>query len=147
MDPYVEQLLDAVAAVLPGWLERSVIRTSIRLTGGCSQELRTAAAAMAARCAPSVMVSLEALLATDVDRQQSNPLSVLRGAVRYPTELLSDAGLQPVRRDEFAVRAFPHDIYGISPATWTDIDESLLEPGLIWGAWKAKTVLDRRRSQ
>jgi hypothetical protein len=40
----------------------------------------------------------------------------------------------------------PDDHYAIAPATWTDVDESLREPGLVWGAWKAATVLARRRS-
>jgi hypothetical protein len=35
-------------------------------------------------------------------------------------------------------------VYGLSPATWTDVDPDLHEPGIVWGAWKAKTVLDRR---
>jgi hypothetical protein len=38
-------------------------------------------------------------------------------------------------------------VYDLSPATWGDVDESLQEPGLIWGAWKAKTVLERRRAE
>ena len=88
----------------------------------------------------------EELLSTDVDQQQTNPLSVLRSAVRHPTAVLHAAGLPRVHRDEFAERAFPADIYGLSPATWADVDPSLQEPGLIWGAWKAKTVLDRRRN-
>ena len=100
---------------------------------------------MAQRCSPLVLVQLERLLATDVDRQQTNPLSVLRAAVCHPTEILADAGVPPARRDDFAIKTFPADIFDLSPATWSDIDESLQEPGLIWGAWKAKTVLDRRR--
>lgn len=96
--------------------------------------------------AAEIIQRLEALLVLDVDAQTTNPLSVLRWGVRYPTELLAAHAVPPVRRDDFAVRAFPSDVYGLSPATWADIDESLQEPGLIWGAWKAKTVLDRRRA-
>ena len=52
-----------------------------------------------------------------------------------------------MRRDEFEERAFPDDVYRLSPATWSDVDPSLHEPGIIWGAYKAKTVLDRRRAE
>ena len=100
---------------------------------------------MSAAAHALVMSQLVALLETDVDQQRSNPLSVLRNAVEHPTRVLAAAEIPPVRRDDFAVRAFPDDVYGLSPATWADIHESLLEPGVIWGAWKAKTMLDRRR--
>jgi hypothetical protein len=53
----------------------------------------------------------------------------------------------PIRRSEFDRETFPDDVYGLSPATWSDIDESVHDPGLFWGAWKAKTVLDRRRDE
>ena len=72
---------------------------------------------------------------------------MLRGAVRYPTAVLEAAGVPPVVRDEFAERAFPADVYDLAPATWRDLDESVHEPGLVWGAWKAKTFLDRRRQE
>jgi hypothetical protein len=91
---------------------------------------------------------VRALLASDIDAQRTNPLSLLRGAVRYPTAVLRDAGVAPTgQRDEFAVRAFPDDVYDLAPATWTDVDESLQEPGIAWGAWKAYTHLSRRRDR
>jgi hypothetical protein len=52
-----------------------------------------------------------------------------------------------VRRDDFKQHAFPDDTYDLSPATWSDVAESVQEPGLVWSAWKAKTVLDRRRAE
>lgn len=146
LDPYVQQLLDAVAPVLVPWLERCVVATAIRLIGHCPAELQAQARSSAEQAAPEVFEELRRLLATDVDQQRTNPLSVLRAAVRFPTRLLDDARVPPTRRDEFALRAFPDDLYGLSPSTWADVDPSLQEPGLIWGAWKAKTVLDRRRT-
>jgi hypothetical protein len=83
----------------------------------------------------------------DVDDQRTNPLTILRRAVSYPTAVLRDSGVPEVVRDDFRERAFPADVYDLSPATWGDVDESLQEPGLIWGAWKAKTVLERRRAE
>jgi hypothetical protein len=61
--------------------------------------------------------------------------------------VLADLGARPVQRDEFAERVFPDDVYGLSPAAFSDVSEDLVEPGIMWGAWKAKTVLDRRRSE
>lgn len=147
MNEYPQHLADAVREVIEPWLIRCVVDTSIRVTGTCAAPLRANALEMARVCAPTVMAELNALLDTDVDAQRTNPLSVLRAAVRHPTALLRDAGIAEVRRDDFAVRSFPADGYNLSPATWADIDESLVEPGLIWGAWKAKTVLDRRRAE
>jgi len=146
IDPYVQQLIDAVQPVVPRWLERCVVQTSIRQTGACPPPLRGIAASMAADASSEILRRLDALLALDVDAQTTNPLSVLRWGVRFPTDVLAAHSIPPVRRDAFAVRAFPSDHYNLSPATWADVDESLQEPGLIWGAWKAKTILSRRRA-
>ena len=99
------------------------------------------ARAMAADTAPQVLAELHDLLHTDVDEQRTNPLSVLRSAVRYPTALLARAGVPRAARDEFAEHAFPDDVYDLAPATWRDVDPSLHEPGIVWGAWKAATVM------
>jgi hypothetical protein len=61
--------------------------------------------------------------------------------------LLTNLGCAPVVRDEFDERSFPDDVYGLSPATWVDIDEALVEPGIEWGAWKAATVMMRKKNQ
>ncbi len=147
MDQYPQQLADAVESVLATWLTRCVLDTARRVGSATSPDLLDAARDMSRAAAPLVMTELRNLLVTDVDDQRSNPLSVLRHAVHYPTAVLHAAGFTPVQRDEFAIRAFPADVYNLSPATWADIDESLVEPGLIWGAWKAKTVLDRRKGR
>lgn len=145
MDEHAQHLLDTLARVLPAWLEGCVVESAVRIDGACPEPLRRDAAEMSARCSPIVIEEMGELLATDVERQRTNPLSIVRSAVRWPTGLLVGAGLAPVRRDEFAVRTFPGDLYGLCPATWAEIDESLREPGLIWGVWKARTVLERHR--
>lgn len=147
VDPYVRQLSDAVHLALPGWLRRCVLDTALRAGAGRTAELVDDAERMVAEATPAVLAEFDDLLSTDVDAQRTNPLSVLRSAVRFPTAVLHRHGIAPRRRDDFAVRAFPADVYGLSPATWADLDETLQEPGLIWGAWKAKTVIDRRRSE
>jgi hypothetical protein len=88
---------------------------------------------------------LRALFAEDVEAQATTPLSVLRDASRHATDVLAGAGVAPVRRDEMRVRAFPADVYDLAPATWSDVDERLREPGLLWGASKARAVIDRHR--
>jgi len=86
------------------------------------------------------------LFAQDVDDQRVNPLAIVRGAVRYPTEVLRVAGVPPVVRDEFDERAFPDDLYALTPASFADVDPALHEPGLLWGAAKAHAHLTRRRT-
>jgi hypothetical protein len=147
MDPYPAALAEAIEAALPGWVERSVARIASAYWGRVPDEVRVAATAAGERAQLEVGREVRELLATDVDDQRSNPLAVLRRAVRYPTAVLREAGVPPVVRAEFTERAFPDDVYDLAPATWRDVGESLHEPGLAWGAWKAKTVLDRRRSE
>jgi hypothetical protein len=114
-------------------------------SGAVPAPVAEAARQAGARATGAVGEELRRLLALDVEQQSTNPLSILRGAVRYPTAVLREAGVPEVRRDEFRERAFPDDVYDLSPASWRDVDESLHTPGIIWGAWKAKTLLDRHR--
>ena len=143
---YGEELADVVDAVLVDWVERCVVSVlvaqGIEVSGALRAEALAAGRAARADVAPRIRV----LLATDVDAQAAGPLSLLREAVRYPTEVLVAAGAAPVDRDEFAVRAFPGDVFGLSPAAFGDVDERLAEPGLRWGAAKAYVHLARRRS-
>jgi hypothetical protein len=111
--------------------------------GAVSEDVAADAGRAAAEATVSVSADIRRLLALDAERQPTNPLSILRAAVRYPTAVLQRAGVPPVVRDAFRERAFPDDSYDLAPASWRDIDESLHEPGIIWGAWKAKTVMDR----
>ncbi len=139
-------LLDAVTAALPGWVERSVADRYQQWAG------RSAPAAVvehARQAGLDAVVALEPplrdLLATDVDQQRSNPLAILRSAVRFPTEVLQEAGVPAVARDAHAEAMFPDDPYDLSPATFADLDDSVHEPGLVWGAAKAHVVMARRR--
>jgi hypothetical protein len=80
-----------------------------------------------------------------VEAQPSTPLSVLRGVTRHATAVLAAAGVVPVRRDEMRARSFPDDVYDLAPATWSDVDPRLHDPGVVWGASKARAVIDRHR--
>ena len=135
-------LADAIDAVLPGWVRRCV---EGRLTTVTPDILRHADEA-GERARREVGVALRRLLVdTDVDEQRGNPLALLRSAVRYPTEVLHAAGAAAVERGPFERDRFPDDDYGLTPATWSDLDPSLHELGLTWGAAKAFVHKQRHR--
>lgn len=142
---YAVALADAVEAAIPAWVDRSVRRVlaeqGIELGPGLADRIEDAASAAVAEGGPRV----RDLLATDIDQQAGNPLAVLRSLVSHPTAVLRDAGAEPVTRDEFKQRAFPDDDYDLSPASFAEVDPSLHEPGLAWGAAKAYVHLARRR--
>ena len=144
---YADALASAVDAALEGWVQRCVGRVlaaqGIPEDEGLARAVDQAAAAARADGMPR----LRALLATDVDEQRTNPLAVLRSLVRHPASVLRAAGARPAARDEFQVRALPDDIYDLAPATFSDVDPALHEPGLEWGAAKAHVHLARRRRE
>ncbi|MEY2403138.1 MAG: hypothetical protein QOD38_689 [Acidimicrobiaceae bacterium] len=144
---YGRQLADAIEAALPGWVSRSVEGRWRDWQGtDASPELVDAGRAAGERAAADVAVAVRALLELDVDEQRVNPLALVRRAVSYPTDVLRAAGVPPVVRGEFDERTFPDDIYGLTPASFADVDPALHEPGLFWGAAKAHAHLSRRRS-
>ncbi|HEY5663444.1 MAG TPA: hypothetical protein VIS05_05350 [Ilumatobacter sp.] len=144
-DPTAE-LVAVAAEVTAPWLRR-VVEHAARRGGVDPAGFADAIGRVVDTEAATVIGRLERLLATDVDRQHGNPLAVFRDAVAGPTELLRSLGAAAPRRDPFAAERFPDDAYALGPATWSDIDPRLHEPGLRWGAWKAMTVLRRRRDE
>ena len=134
-------LADAIDAAIEGWVRRVVIERSSAAGVPVADD---AIAAAASRCRAEVSPRVRALLSADLDDQRSTPLALLRRAVVFPTEVLRAAGVPPVPRDDFATRAFPEDVYALSPASFADLDESVHEPGLVWGAAKAHVHLARR---
>ncbi len=146
MEEYATALADAIVDVLPAWVERSVVGVLVAAGLPVGDERRDEARAAGGRAAEEVGAEVRALLALDVDSQRSTPLSILREAVRYPTDVLRAAGVPPAaERDEVRARLFPDDDYDLSPATFADVDPRLAEPGLAWGAAKAFTHLQRHR--
>jgi hypothetical protein len=132
-------LADAVVGALPGWVERSVAR---RLPDA-EPEVVDQAREAGRRAAAEVGAEVRALLEADIDEQRTTPLSLLRSAVRYPTDVLQAAGVPPVDRDPVQERLLPEDLYDLSPASFADVDPALAEPGIMWGA--AKALAHRRR--
>jgi hypothetical protein len=135
-----DALADAIDAVIERWLVDLVVARA-------GDGARPAAAAMAGEVRSAVVPELRALLGTDIDQQATTPLALLRSAIDPATALLAEQGVPVADRDEFAERAFPGDVYGLSPAAFEDVDESLRSPGIEWGAAKAFVHLQRRRAE
>lgn len=138
-------LLAVAAEVAPDWLRRLV--TERAPAGTLDADRRARLDEVVAAGTAGLLAALADLLAHDVDDQRTNPLSLFRDAVAGPTAMLRELGLPPAARDAFEAAAFPADVYGLAPATWAAVDPALHEPGIRWGAWKAMTVLARRRGE
>jgi len=146
LSEYAMTLADGVALALGPWVERCVRvtceNTGVMLTGALRQKAVEAGADAAAQIAPQV----RSVLALDIDDQRVGPLELVRGAVRWPTAVLRDAGIPEVARDQSARTMFPDDVYDLTPGSFRDIDPALHEPGLVWGAAKAHVHLSRRKA-
>lgn len=138
-------LLEVAARVTEPWLRRGIVRAA--RAGGVDATAWDDLDRIVADTAADLLTALERLLATDVDEQRNNPLSLFRGAIGAPTALLREHGVPEPHVDRFAADHFPDDPYQLGPATWNDVDDELQTPGLTWGAWKAMTVLQRRRDE
>ena len=146
MDEQAKALADAIEAALPAWVARSVERVLAQTGRRADPAVTAAAAAAGVRARDEIGPQVRALLEADVDEQRTTPLSILRTAVRYPTAVLRDAGVPPIERDDFAREAFPDDVYDLTPASFADVDPSLFEPGVAWGAAKAWTHKQRHQT-
>ena len=141
------ELADRVEATLPGWIERLVLDRVRDWSGRVSAEVAAEAVVAAEAARRDAVPRMRTLLEVDIDQQAANPLEVLRGATRHAHEALARIGVPGVVRDDFARRSFPGDTYDLVPATWGDVDPSLHEVGLTWGAAKAFVHKARRRAE
>ncbi|MEO7428259.1 MAG: hypothetical protein ABIY48_02645 [Acidimicrobiales bacterium] len=140
-------LVDAVDAAIGAWVVRSVRQRWLAWAGTePSGALLDAAEEAGQEARAEVVPQLRALLELDVDAQRSNPLSLIRRATHHATSVLVAAGVPSVVRDPDAERLFPEDLYDLVPASFSDLDPVVHEPGLVWGAAKAHVILRRRRS-
>lgn len=141
---YATALADEVQRALPDWV-RSVV--AARLGGTVPAASADAVETAATTAAEDVGGRLRDLLALDIDEQWTNPLTLIRTAVQYPTEVLRDAGAQEIQRDEQSRRFHPEDIYGLIPTSFADLGPAAHDLGLSWGAAKAHVHLRRRREE
>ena len=134
-------LADTVETVVGDWIRWSIADRAPELA------MTAEADRAVAQGSAAISTELRRLLAGDIADQGEAPLQVFRRGTRFATEVLRDAGVASVPRDDFAVRAFPDDVYDLAPAAFADIHPSLHEPGLVWGAAKAHVHLRRRRER
>jgi hypothetical protein len=132
-----QDLAAGIEEALPGWVIGCVERIMRAWAGEVPPDVAGAARRAGHQARQETGAAVRALLAADIDDQRTTPLTLLRQAVRYPTAVLRHAGVPPVDRDRFRQDAFPGDVYDLSPASWSDIDPRLTEPGIKWGAAKA----------
>ena len=142
-----KDLIDAVDQVANDWLVRIATNVCRNHFGPVPEELTSSIQTAAHEGRAWIVMQLREVLGADVDAQAGNPLQILRRAVGFPTAVLKSAGVPHVIRDEYEMSINPDDVYGMYPAHWSDVDESLTEPGIVWGAAKAATVLQRRRAE
>jgi len=122
---------------VPAWVERVVTDTLAWQHKPLTDDVRAAATAAGRDAQAQVAERLQALLDADIDAQATTPLSILRDAVLFPTAVLRAAGADVVRRDMYAVEAFPDDEFALTPASLADVSPDLVELGIRWGAAKA----------
>jgi hypothetical protein len=139
------ELAAAVADALPAWVERCVERIHRAWAGPPPPAVVEAARAAGAAAQADVAPRVRALLEADIDEQQTTPLALVRCGVSHPTRVLAAAGVPPVERDALQRELFPDDVYGLSPASFADVDPRLTDLAITWGA--AKAWAHRRRHE
>jgi len=147
LEPYSQALFDAVIDAVPAWITRRVHEIVQVAPSGDKDAVMNEAAHVAEQAQRLVREHLHQLLSQDVDAQRSNPLHILRRSHVTATAVLQSAQIPPVHRDEFDKTALPDDVYAIGPYTWRDLSEEVHEAGITWGAWKAATIIQRRRAE
>ena len=147
LGPYSQALFDAVVTAVPVWITRRVHEIVQLASSGDKDAVMNEVAQVAHETQHVVSEQLMELLSQDVDAQRSNPLHILRRSTSVATAVLRSAHIPPVHRDEFDTSALPDDVYAIGPHTWRDLSEEVHEAGITWGAWKAATVIQRRRAE
>lgn len=89
--------------------------------------------------------ALAALLSLPFEQQSRGPLELFQEAMRFPTEALASAGVEPRRRDPVASSALPGDVYDLAPASSRDLGEEVWARHLAWGAAKARALAQEGR--
>ncbi len=141
---YAEALADGVEGALPQWVSSSVAsRLAPEEFAARQTEIEQAGQAAAADVGPKV----RELLRLDIDEQWTNPLTLVRSAILYPTQVLASAGATEAARDEHAKRFLPDDVFDLAPTSFADLGPQLHDLGVTWGAAKAHVHLQRRRRE
>ncbi|HSG79468.1 MAG TPA: hypothetical protein VLD62_07815 [Acidimicrobiia bacterium] len=83
---------------------------------------------------------LESLLSVPYAQQTRSPLEVFQEAMRFPTEVLDAAGVEPPDRDAVVGNALPGDRHDLAPASSQDLGEGPWRAHIAWGAAKAVAI-------
>tara|TARA_Y100001970_G_scaffold288302_1_gene415215 strand:+ start:9407 stop:9865 length:459 start_codon:yes stop_codon:yes gene_type:complete len=148
MNPLQEigaQLAQELEKALPRWVEVSVRDTYEACGGEWHEQIEDETLNAGLKCANDLMQELTELFGADAEQQSTNPMSVLRKAAVYPTEVLLRNGIPPLQRDEYAEMTFPQDIYDLTPTAFLDFGQRCHELGITWGAAKAHAHFAQRR--
>jgi hypothetical protein len=84
--------------------------------------------------------ALRELLSLPFVRQRRGPLEVFQESLRFPTAVLTEAGVTPAERPATEVAALPGDIYGLAPPSSQDLGEDVWRAHLEWGVTKAAAL-------
>ncbi len=87
--------------------------------------------------------TLEHLLGLTFEQQRRGPLEIFQEAMRFPTAVLADLGVETVERDAAAVTAIPGDVFDLAPASSAALGEDVWRAHLAWGAAKAAAMRHR----
>jgi len=142
-----QRLFDVVSTTVPTWIERVTLLACDDAETAVRDKVKSHIGSIQHDTLAYVREHLSGLLATDVDNQRSNPLEVLRASTRFANAVLRETEVPSPSRDEFQQRLDTNDEYLLGPMTWMDLGEAVHEAGIEWGAWKAATVLTRRRAE
>ena len=80
---------------------------------------------------------LKNLIQLPFAEQRRGPLELFQEALRFPTQHLLEAGIEPVDRDETVRHALPGDVFDLAPASSRHLGEDAWRAHLAWGAAKA----------
>lgn len=128
MVPESRRLLDALVATYSGFVRSRLPATPEGIDEALAEGevwLRSA---------------LTDLLTLPFPDQRRGPLEVFQEAMKFPTEILREAGVETPRRDPPAEAALPGDSYDLAPVSSRDLGEEIWTIHLTWGATKARAM-------
>jgi hypothetical protein len=126
------QLIAALVDAFPSYLFRRI--AELRVVAGAP------VAAAVAQGADELAQRLEEMLGLPAVEQVESPLALVREATRPVTATLMAMGVKHRERDAWETEAHPADVFGLYPASSSDLGEEAWRLHLQWGLEKAKTV-------
>lgn len=140
------RLAEAMNIAIERWLSHQ-LAVRLEASGRANDDTYQRAEQLAAETAVAVAAQIQQLAATPIDLQATTPLSIVRSALQPATALLSDSQVPPAVRDSDDVARFPDDTFGLTPASFADIDLELASVAVEWGAAKAWLHKQRHGAQ